>query len=56
MSSDSGSLTRRAGSFTLEESLATLVQRGSLKPEIARTRTLHLEELDSLLRSAGVAR
>ena len=49
-------ITRRAGSFTLEESLATLVQRGSLKPEVARTRTLHLEELDSLLRSAGVAR
>ena len=49
-------ISRRAGSFTLEESLATLVQRGALTPEMARTRTPHLEEFDGLLRSAGVTR
>ena len=45
-------ITRKNGSFTLEESLADLVQRGLVTAEDARTRTIHLEELDSLLRGA----
>jgi twitching motility protein PilT len=45
-------ITRKLGSFTLEESLADLVRRGMLTPEDARTRTIHQEELDSLLRGA----
>jgi twitching motility protein PilT len=44
-------LTKRNGSFTLEESLAHLVGRGLISPEDARTRTIHGEELDSLLRT-----
>ena len=43
-------ITRKQGSFTLEESLAELVRRGVLTPEEARNRTVHQEELDSLLR------
>jgi twitching motility protein PilT len=46
-------ITRRLGSFTLEESLAALVRRGALTPEEARARTIHQEELDSLLRGGG---
>jgi len=45
-------MTRKNGSFTLEESLADLVQRGLVTAEDARTRTIHLEELDSLMRGA----
>jgi twitching motility protein PilT len=45
-------ITRKQGSFTFEESLAGLVHRGLLSTEDARTRTLHQEELDSLLRLA----
>ena len=45
-------ITRKNGSFTLEESLADLVQRGLVTAEDARTRTIHLEELDSLMRGA----
>jgi twitching motility protein PilT len=44
-------ITRKNGSFTLEESLAGLVRRGHLSAEEARTRTMHVEELDGLLRS-----
>ena len=43
-------ITRKQGSFTLEESLAELVRRGVLTPEEARNRTVHQEEIDSLLR------
>jgi twitching motility protein PilT len=43
-------ITRKQGSFTLEESLAELVRRGTLTAEEARNRTIHQEELDSLLR------
>ena len=43
-------ITRKHGSFTLEESLAELVRRGILTPEDARNRTIHQEEMDSLLR------
>jgi twitching motility protein PilT len=46
-------ITKRHGSFTLEESLAHLVKRGVLTPDDARNRTIHTEELDSLLRNAG---
>lgn len=44
-------ITRKHGSFTLEESLAGLVQRGLLSVEDAHARTHHLEELDGLLRA-----
>src|SRR5436190_1837908 len=42
-------ITRRDGSFTFEESLANLVRRGLLTVEEARARSIHREELDSLL-------
>jgi twitching motility protein PilT len=44
-------ITRRNGSLTLEESLAQLVKRRLISAEEARTRTVHAEELDGLLRS-----
>ena len=43
-------ITRPNGSFTFEESLATLVKERLLTVEEARGRTIHPEELDSLLR------
>jgi twitching motility protein PilT len=42
-------ITRKAGSFTLEESLARLVQRGMLERKDAMLRAAHPEELESLL-------
>jgi twitching motility protein PilT len=42
-------ITRKAGSFTLEESLARLVQRGMLERKEAVLRAAHPEELESLL-------
>jgi twitching motility protein PilT len=42
-------ITRPNGSFTFEESLATLVRQKLISPEEARGRTVHPEELDSLL-------
>lgn len=42
-------ITRRDGSFTFEECLAQLVQRGALDAEEARARARHREELDGLL-------
>jgi twitching motility protein PilT len=42
-------MTRRAGSFTLEESLARLVQRGTLDRKDAVLRAAHGDELESLL-------
>ena len=44
-------ITRRNGSITLEESLALLVRRGQISAEDARTRTMHADEFESLLRS-----
>lgn len=44
-------ITRPAGSFTFEESLAMLVKQKLVTPEEARARTGHPEELDHLLRS-----
>jgi twitching motility protein PilT len=41
-------ITRRDGSFTLEECLAQLVRRGLLDIEEARARDMHREELDGL--------
>lgn len=49
-------ITRRDGSFTFEESLAQLVRRGLLTVEEARARSIHREELDGLLSSAGEKR
>jgi twitching motility protein PilT len=42
-------ITRKAGSFTLEESLARLVQRGSIDRKDALLRAAHPEELESIL-------
>jgi twitching motility protein PilT len=43
-------ITRQQGSFTFEESLATLVREKYLTAEEARSRTLHPDELDILLK------
>jgi twitching motility protein PilT len=45
------SITRPQGSFSFEESLATLVKAKYLTAEEARTRTIHPEELDHLLKA-----
>ena len=45
-------ITRRAGSFTSEESLAKLVLAGTLDRGDAMVRAAHPEELESLLRGA----
>jgi twitching motility protein PilT len=42
-------ITRRLGSFTLEESLARLVQSGAVSREAAMVRAAHPEELEKLL-------
>jgi twitching motility protein PilT len=42
-------ITRREGSFTLEECLALLVRRGLLSADEARTRSIHRDELEGLL-------
>jgi twitching motility protein PilT len=44
-------ITRPAGSFTFEDSLAMLVKQKLVTPEEARARTGHPEELDHLLRN-----
>jgi twitching motility protein PilT len=49
-------ITRRDGSFTLEECLAQLVRRGVLDSDEARGRAMHREELDGLLSAARDAR
>ena len=46
-------MTRNLGSFTFEESLVALVKAGRIEPDQARGRTIHTEELDTLLR--GIA-
>jgi twitching motility protein PilT len=43
-------ITRPNGSFTFEESLTTLVRQHLLTPEEARSRTMHPDELEILLR------
>ena len=47
-------ITRKQGSFTLEESLAQLVFQQDLLREDAMTRALHPEDLDTLLKSKGL--
>jgi twitching motility protein PilT len=44
-------ITRKAGSITLEESLARLVKEGLVDPEEARARAAHVEEFENLLRT-----
>ena len=46
-------ITRKQGSFTLEESLAQLVFQQDLLREEALTRALHPEDLDTLLKAKG---
>ena len=41
-------ITRKAGSFTFEESLAKLVEAGAIDRNEARVRAPHPEEFDSL--------
>jgi twitching motility protein PilT len=43
-------ITKRNGSITLEESLAQLVRKGLISADDARTRTVHADELEGLLR------
>jgi twitching motility protein PilT len=42
-------ITRKAGSFSVEESLAKQVQIGRLSPSEARMRAVHIEEFDGLI-------
>ncbi|HZC24971.1 MAG TPA: ATPase, T2SS/T4P/T4SS family, partial [Candidatus Binatia bacterium] len=46
-------ITRKQGSFTLEESLAQLVFQQDLTREDALTRAIHPEDLDTLLKTKG---
>lgn len=46
-------ITRKQGSFTLEESLAQLVFQQELSREDAMTRALHPDDLDTLLKARG---
>jgi twitching motility protein PilT len=46
-------ITRKQGSFTMEESLAQLVFQQELSREDAITRALHAEDLDTMLKSKG---
>src|SRR5205814_624069 len=46
-------ITRRQGSFTIEESLAQLVFQQELTREEAMTRALHPEDLDVMLKAKG---
>ena len=47
-------ITRKAGSFTLEESLAQLVVQGDLSREDAIIRAIHAEDLDTMLKARGI--
>lgn len=46
-------ITRKQGSFTMEESLAQLVFQQELSREDALTRALHAEDLDTMLKAKG---
>jgi twitching motility protein PilT len=46
-------ITRKQGSFTMEESLAQLVFQQELSREEAMTRAIHLEDLETLLKAKG---
>jgi Tfp pilus assembly pilus retraction ATPase PilT len=47
-------ITRKNGSFTLEESLAQLVAQGDLSREDAIIRAIHAEDLDTMLKAKGI--
>ncbi|HEY6769984.1 MAG TPA: PilT/PilU family type 4a pilus ATPase [Candidatus Sulfotelmatobacter sp.] len=47
-------ITRKNGSFTLEESLAQLVVQGDLTREDAMVRAIHAEDMDALLKARGI--
>jgi twitching motility protein PilT len=47
-------ITRKQGSFTLEESLAQLVIQGELSREDALMRAIHTDDLDALLKAKGL--
>ena len=49
-------ITRKAGSFTFEESLARFVQNGTLDRNDAMLRAAHAEELESLLNARSESR
>ena len=46
-------ITRKQGSFTLEESLAQLVFQNDLTREDAMVRAIHAEDLDVMLKAKG---
>jgi Tfp pilus assembly pilus retraction ATPase PilT len=46
-------ITRKQGSFTLEESLAQLVFQNDLGREDAMVRALHPQDLDVMLKAKG---
>ena len=46
-------ITRKHGSFTLEESLARLVREGVVERREAQARAVHAEELEALLNAEG---
>ncbi len=46
-------ITRKQGSFTLEESLAQLVVQGELSREDAMLRAIHADDLDVMLKGKG---
>lgn len=47
-------LTKRKGSFTLEESLVTMVRNGDIEKEEALLCAIHPDDLDILLKSSAV--
>ena len=46
-------LTKKKGSFTLEESLVTLIRNGDIEREEAQVSAIHPDDLDVLLKAAG---
>jgi twitching motility protein PilT len=46
-------ITRRAGSFTLEESLARLVREGAVEWRDAHDRAVHVDEFEQLAPNPG---
>lgn len=48
-------LTKKKGSFTLEESLVTLVKNGDIERDEALLCAIHPDDLDVLLKSAAAS-
>jgi twitching motility protein PilT len=48
-------ITKKKGSFTLEDSLAALVRNGDIDREEAQLRAIHPDDLDILLKPAAAA-